>query len=80
LEKKVKEDYDRAKRGGFDGSFTAFGWPRVDFGKKVALKSEIYPDRNGVYYVEGVDKTFNDNGYRQVIKTGGNTQLNGQGE
>lgn len=71
LEKKVMEDYDRATRGGFDGSFTAFGWPRVDFGKKAELDSIIYPDRNGIYFIEGVNKTFNSSGYRQEIKTGG---------
>lgn len=79
LEKKVKADYERAKRGGFDGSFTAFGIPRVDFGKKAALSSIIYPDRNGEYFIEGVNKTFNDAGYRQQIKLGGTSKLEGNG-
>lgn len=71
LEKKVKADYERAKLGGFDGSFTAFGVPTVDFGEKVQLTSSLYPDRDGIYYVEGVNKTFSSSGYRQEIKLGG---------
>lgn len=71
LEEKVKIDYERAKRGGFDGGFTAFGIPFVAFGKKVKMTSSLYPDRDGMYYVEGVNKTFNKNGFRQNIKLGG---------
>lgn len=79
LEKKVREDYERATRGGFDGSFEAFGIPRVVFGQKCDLRSSIYPDRNGQYYIEGVNKSFDDGGYRQDIKLGGSAKLEGNG-
>lgn len=79
LEKKVRADYERATLGGFDGSFTAFGIPRVEFGQKCDIRSQIYPDRNGQYYIEAVTKTFDDGGYRQEIKLGGTAKLTGHG-
>jgi len=71
LEKKVKEDYAKAHRDGWDGTITVFGKPRMQHGMKVTLYSELYPDRNGTYYVDGVSKKFDENGYRQVITLGG---------
>ena len=70
LEIQVKRFYEANKRDGFDGSFTAFGIPRVQHGWKVNLKSYIYPDRDGIYYVESVTKTFKKAEYRQQIKLG----------
>ena len=70
LEKKVREDYDLAKRGGLSGSITGFGVPRVTFGQKIEVTSGMYPDRNGQYYIDGVVKTFDDGGFRQEIELG----------
>lgn len=79
LEKKVKQDYENAKRGGFDGDFTAFGNPSVDFGEKALIESIVYPDRDGEYFIEGVEKSFDSSGYRQKIKLGGTSKLEGNG-
>jgi hypothetical protein len=70
LERLTKLDYDRRKRDGFTGSITAFGAPSVRHGQRVELFSFIYPDRNGVYYIDAVQKTFGPNGYRQEISIG----------
>ena len=70
LIKLVDADYLKRKSEGFDGSFTAFGTPRVQHGWKVDLSSTLYPDRTGMYYIEAVEKTFGSDGYRQVIKLG----------
>ena len=75
LKRKVQADYERKKTDGFDGSFTAFGIPSVHHGEKVAFESRLYEDRNGVYYIEGVNKTFSKEGYRQEIKLGGRVTL-----
>lgn len=71
LKAKADKDYELASTGGFDGSFTAFGSPSVDFGHKVALRSSIYEDKNGLYYIESVKKSFGASGYRQDIKLAG---------
>jgi len=71
LEKKVKADYDKAWRDKMEGSITAFGTPRVHHGWKVDLTSDIYEDRNGTFYVDGVTRKFSRDGYRQKINIGG---------
>lgn len=73
LEILVKLDYEKYKIDAFDGSFTAFGTPSVKHGQKVELESTLYEDRNGVYYIEGVSKTFGRDGIRQEIKLGEKT-------
>ncbi|UGU15217.1 hypothetical protein LS482_16210 [Sinomicrobium kalidii] len=70
LKEAVQRFYQANKKDGFDGSFTAFGKPRVEHGWKVHLTSLLYPDRDGTYYVESVTKEFGRNGYRQQIKLG----------
>lgn len=68
LELLVKLDYEKSKQDRFDGSFAAFGIPSVRHGQKAVLSSSLYGDRDGVYYIEGVGKTFSREGIRQVIK------------
>ncbi len=70
LERLGKLDYEKYKQDRFEGSFTAFGIPSVRHGMKVDLKSTLYADRTGVYYVEKVAKTFSDGGIRQEITLG----------
>lgn len=78
LKKLGELDYKRYKVDRFEGSFTAFGIPVVNHGTKVELISKLYDDgkdkitndRNGVYYVEKVVKTFGSGGFRQVITLG----------
>lgn len=70
LMRRVKEDYDRAKREGFTGNITAFGHPRVEHGWKAAINSFVYPDRNGIYYIDYVTRTWGPDGYRQQITLG----------
>ncbi len=70
LKQKAQADYDNRKADGLEGSFTAFGKPSVQHSEKVKVKSRIYTDRQGVYYVESVNKRFNPSGYRQEIRLG----------
>jgi len=69
--KLLEKDYETKKRGGFDGSFTAFGTPSVRHGLKVKLTSDLYEDRSGTYYVEAVNKTYDNAKIRQEITLGG---------
>lgn len=68
LEILVKLDFEKCKQDRVDGSFTAFGIPSVKHGQKADLTSFLYDDRDGIYYIEGVQKTFNREGIRQIIK------------
>lgn len=71
LKKKVQQDYDNAKKGGLQGKFTIIGIPSVRHGMKVKLESTKIPDKNGLYYVSGVVKTYAPSKYRQEIILGG---------
>ncbi|WKW46723.1 hypothetical protein P3875_01230 [Myroides sp. JBRI-B21084] len=70
LKELAQKEYERFKQDRFDGSFTTFGTPTVKHGMKVQLDSSLLDGRNGIYYVEGVSKTFNINGIRQEITLG----------
>jgi len=71
LEKLAKEDYKKYKVDGFDGTVTLFGTPVIRHGYKVDLKSDLYPDRNGVYYVERTTIVFDDSPqFRRTIQLG----------
>lgn len=70
LEVLAKIEYERFKVDGFDGSFTAFGVPSVTHGMKCRLGSQLYKDREGLYYIDKVRKTFGINGIRQEISLG----------
>jgi len=71
LEKKIKHDYDNAHRDAYDGSLTGYGEPLPQVGGKALLKSTLYPDRQGTYYVDAVNTTFNDGGFRNDVELGG---------
>jgi len=58
LKKLAALDYRKYKVDGFKGTVTTYGEPAVEHGFKVDLKSEQYPDRDGIYYVESVRVAF----------------------
>lgn len=70
LEKLGKLEYEKYKVDRFDGSFVAFGIPSVRHGLKCVLKSSLYGDREGTYYIEKVAKVFSNSGIRQTITLG----------
>ena len=70
MEAEAKMIYDRAKLPGMDGDVTLFGTPSVHHGYKMNLQSKIYDERNGVYYIDSVTKTFKPSSYRQICTLG----------
>lgn len=65
--------YTKSKRPGLDGDLTLFGLPRIEHGMIVNIKSILYPERDGSYYVDSVEKTVSKDGIRQVGKLGDKT-------
>lgn len=70
LERLAKEDLKKYKVDGFAGGIVCFGVPKAVHGQKVALSSEMYNDRDGIYYVEETRVSFDDQGFRRGIKLG----------
>ncbi len=71
LIKLAETDLKKYKVDGYDGGVTTFGIPYIQHGYKVALQSDLYPDRAGVYYVEEVVTVFDDSPrYHREVKLG----------
>jgi hypothetical protein len=71
LTKLANEDLKKYKVDGFTGSVTCYGIPHINHGNKVELKSDLYPDRDGTYYVEETIIDFTDNAeYRRKVQLG----------
>ncbi|WP_320053975.1 hypothetical protein [uncultured Acetobacteroides sp.] len=66
----AKKIYHAVKVPGLDGDVTLFGNPRVQHGMRMELCSWLYPEKNGLYYIDAVTKTFDGGGFRQVCKLG----------
>ena len=70
LKREAEKLYRESKQPGLDGDVALFGTPRVQHGTQINLKSNLYPEKNGTYYVDTVTKAFSPNGYRQSCKLG----------
>ena len=70
MKREAEKMYRDAKQPGLDGDITLFGVPRVEHGSRVDLKSTLYPEKDGVYYVDAVTKTVTPPGYIQSCKLG----------
>lgn len=70
LKREAEKMYRDAKQPGLDGDITLFGVPRIEHGSKMNLKSTLYPEKDGVYYVDAVTKTVTPPGYTQSCKLG----------
>ena len=67
LLKLCKLDYEKYKQDGYQGDLNVFGIPSVHHGMKARVISDLYPDRDGTYWIKRVIKSFNDQGYRQSL-------------
>jgi len=70
LEKRAKADLEQYRAQGFDGSITLFGIPIIQHGMKVHIKSELFKNMEGTFYVDKVVKKFGRSGYRQELTLG----------
>jgi hypothetical protein len=70
MRREAEKLYELSKQPGLDGDLTLWGVPRVQHGYRMNLKSILYPEKNGTYYIDAVTKTFAPTGFRQVCKLG----------
>lgn len=62
---------NRLKYDGYRGSFLAKGLPRVTHGMVAELSSGAFPERDGRYFIDAVNTTFNGRtGYSREIELG----------
>jgi len=71
LTKLANEDLKKYKVDGFTGAVTCYGIPVINHGNKIELISDLYPDRNGLYYTEETIIDFLDTAeFRRKIQLG----------
>lgn len=64
-------DYDKYKIDKYQGGVTTFGVPIIEHGWKVNLTSDLYPERNGMYYVDTIRVKFGEgNRYARTVTLG----------
>jgi hypothetical protein len=73
-EKQLKEIATREivkfKFTGFRGGFTTFGNSKISHGDIINLRSKKLSEQNGTYFVDGVETTFGQSGFRQRVELG----------
>lgn len=70
LRKIANLDLRKYKVSGFEGNITTYGLPFAIHGQKANIKSNLYDDRDGTYYIESVNTSFDSSGFRRVIEIG----------
>ncbi|MFN8238639.1 MAG: hypothetical protein U0T77_10765 [Chitinophagales bacterium] len=70
LKKLAQKDYDKYMADGFDGDIETFGLPFIQHGDKLNITSNIYSDRNGLYYCDGVTTNWQKSTYRRKSVVG----------
>lgn len=72
LKKRTDNRFKNLKtRGGYKGSITSFGWPRVEHGQVVQVIDKKYEERNTKNYVDEVEIGFSaGNGYKRTVNIG----------
>ena len=53
-----------------EGSIETFGVPYIMHSDLVSLESKKYPQKRGVFFVDGVNTTFSTSGFRRTVKLG----------
>lgn len=68
LKELAKQEMQKYKFDGYEGSVKCFLIPFVEPGYKVNIKDEMFPDRAGSYFVESTKVIVGDGGIRRTIE------------
>ncbi|MEG2122087.1 MAG: hypothetical protein RRZ64_08540 [Rikenellaceae bacterium] len=66
----AENEMQRLSVDGYSGNITTFLLPNIEPCCLAEIKDNIYPQRNGLYYVEGVKTKYGRNGGRRIIEIG----------
>jgi hypothetical protein len=70
LRQQATATMDQLHYDGYAGDLELFGLPYIQHGDIVRLRDNAYPEREGNYLVDEVERVFGVKGYRQRIKIG----------
>lgn len=70
MNKRADAELVSLKYEGYRGTMETFGEPYVRHGDNAILSSKKFTEKNGVYQIRSVNRSFGMNGYRQSIELG----------
>lgn len=71
LRQQAEERINLLKYDGYRGNLTAFGVPFAQFGMTATLYDDLYPEREGQYFIDSVRTTYSVSaGFRRVVTLG----------
>lgn len=65
-----EEELKKYNITGYEGDLTTWLIPAVKYGASATVIDELYPEREGTYYVDAVTTTFNENGGKRKVTLG----------
>lgn len=66
----AEQELKKYSRDGYEGKIETFLFPYAEPCMTAVLTDKTYPDRDGRYYVEGVETNFGTNGARRMVSLG----------
>lgn len=66
----AEQELKRYSRDGYEGKVETFLFPYAEPGMLAIVQDPAYPDRDGCYYIEGVETTYGMGGARRKISIG----------
>lgn len=70
MEKRAKLEFDRKMAPGYDGSFDAWLIPYVEPNYSIGIYDSDFPEKDGIYNVDGVTTVFSQEGGKRTITPG----------
>ncbi|EAY28735.1 hypothetical protein [Microscilla marina] len=70
LKKLAKAKLEKLKQDTLEGAIETFGLPYVKHSHLAKLKSVKYGQKNGTFFIDGVDTSFSTEGFRRNVKLG----------
>lgn len=66
----AEQELKRYSRDGYEGKIETFLFPYASPGMLAVVEDPAYPERDGRYYIEGVETTYGRNGARRRVSMG----------
>ncbi|OJJ18035.1 hypothetical protein BKI52_29735 [marine bacterium AO1-C] len=70
LKKLAETQLEKLKQDTLEGAIETFGLPYIQHSHLAKLKSTKYTQKNGTFFIDGVDTSFSTEGFRRNVKLG----------
>jgi hypothetical protein len=70
LEKRAREDWQKMKKDGYEGTVTGFGLPLTRAGYKLRIIDQLFEKRDDYFFIDKVEAKFGQNGIERINTIG----------